>query len=635
MAQLGLPESFTPARLRIKSRLFPAEKPGEWESIKIRKKEKSESTTYQPLGNGDAVGVQNGRALDEPVFEEDLLSDEGAVWPIQDGRITNWPCFFALCSHVYSTLSPTFHTPILLITQPVWTPREIEKITQFFFEQFKPPGFAIIDAAAATCYAYGLHTATIVDVGATKADVTAVSEFVVHDVGRSMAIPDCGGEAMTDQLLKHLVGQKFTRAMCEQLKKSPICEILLPGTPFPSTKVVAAKVQPSNPAAAASTGAVGSGPDQRHTAGAAGEAPRGPGLGTEVGDDTVDAENDDGILDVASIVTSNKMNDIIARREKEKADKVAAKKKGVVDAAQAKALKQRNSEKIQNTFVYEDFAMTDALQRSGLDSKAIAEAKVILDDTTQKPDVTDNALPSGLTVHDTSPTSPSSSIRREITVGVERFQALSPQFLTDLSSAIHRTIMAVPSPAARAQLWSSLIIVGNGSAVHGFKEALVATLSARFLISPSSATMFISELPSNMTTPMGTGMNTPQPPGHPSYANGGGSGVNPLLIAATTASSAQPSHHLQSHQPGPPPQQQQHTHSTSSSHTQTPTAIKLAKLPDYFPEWKEAGCEESAFLGAQVAGKVVFVVDQGLSKGFMTRTDYNDQGPSGVHDYAL
>lgn len=633
MAQLGLPESFTPARLRIKSRLFPAEKPGEWEAIKVRRKEKQQ----QVNGTATITPTHDGQPSEEPAYEEDPLSDEGAVWPMEGGRITNWSCFFALCSHVYNTLSPTFHTPILLITQPVWTPRELERITQFFFEKFKTPGFAVMDSAMATCYAYGLHTATIIDVGATKTDVTAVSEFIAQDVGRSVAIPGCGGEAMTERLLELLGKQGFTRDMCEQLKQSPICEILPPGTPFPSAAAASTKHQPSNPAAAASTGVDGSGPNQRHTAGAAGEAPRGPGPGTEVDGETKDTENEDGVLDIANIVTSNKMNEFLARKEKEKAEKLAARKKGAVDAAQAKALKQRNSEKQQNTFIYEDFAMLDALHGSTLDSKAIAEAKAVLDEGAHKPSVsglTDGALPSGMI----APSSPhaSNSIRREITVGVERFQAIPPQVLTDITSAVHRTILAVPSASQRSQLWASLIIVGNGSSVRGFKETLLATLSARFLISPSSATMFTSELPSNLTTPLGTGMNTPQLPGHPGYGGGShGPGVNPLLIAATTASSAQPSHHLQSQSAGQSIQQQQYQPQQHISHSQTPTSIKLAKLPDYFPEWKEHGHEEAAFLGAQVAGRVIFVVDQGLSKGFMTRTDYNEQGPSGIHDYTI
>jgi actin-related protein 9 len=107
-----------------------------------------------------------------------------------------------------------------------------------------------------------------------------------------------------------------------------------------------------------------------------------------------------------------------------------------------------------------------------------------------------------------------------------------------------------------------------------------------------------------------------------------GHGVNPLLLAATTA-------HNQHLTPGnaiPSIHQQRNVH---SSHGQTPTSIKLAKVPEYFPEWKDVGYDEASFLGAQVAAKVLFVVDQGLSKGFMTRTDYNDQGPTGISEYRL
>jgi len=76
-------------------------------------------------------------------------------------------------SHVYNTLNPPFHTAILLVAQPAWTPREHERLTQFFFEKFKTPAFGLMDAALATTWAYGVHTATVVDVGKTKADVTA------------------------------------------------------------------------------------------------------------------------------------------------------------------------------------------------------------------------------------------------------------------------------------------------------------------------------------------------------------------------------------------------------------------------------------------------------------------------------
>lgn len=121
-------------------------------------------------------------------------------------------------------------------------------------------------------------------------------------------------------------------------------------------------------------------------------------------------------------------------------------------------------------------------------------------------------------------------------------------------------------------------------------------------------------------------------------------GVNPLLVAATHANNpALNSQSLSSQSlqvPTTPGDQNRDggAHRGSGGHGQTPTSVKVLKAPDYFPEWKEpgvSGMEEAAFLGAQVAAKVVFVVDQGLSKGFLTRMEYNELGPMGIHEYSL
>ena len=52
--QLGLPESYTPARLRVPTRMFPAEKAGEWEPVKIREK-KQGKTTAATTSDGDGA----------------------------------------------------------------------------------------------------------------------------------------------------------------------------------------------------------------------------------------------------------------------------------------------------------------------------------------------------------------------------------------------------------------------------------------------------------------------------------------------------------------------------------------------------------------------------------------------------
>ncbi|KAL1616514.1 Actin-like protein arp9 [Neofusicoccum ribis] len=629
LAQLGLPESLTPARLRVRSRMFQAEKDGEWEPYKVRRKDGG-----KPEEQDEIRDMQKtlGEADDEVIYEEDHISDEGAVWPMEEGRIVNWPCFFALMTHVYNTLNPPFHTPILLIGQPAWTPKEKERLTQFFFEKFKMPAFTIMDSATAIAYAYGASSATVVDVGFQKSDVTAISDFIMHETGRAIAIPECGGDAMTRRLLDLLKPRGLNWEMCEQLKKNPICEILPPNTPLPGSGENSGDGV-TNPAAAASTGATGSGPD---AAAAIGNAPRGPGLDTEVGDEGKEDEESEGVLDVASIVTSGKMNELLAKKEKEKQEKAAAKKKGADTAKEAanKPMRLPNAKREKATFMYEDHALLNALKDTTSGQK-LAEAAAALDEGPQRKgadgDSGQNDPMTGVEINGAlaSLSGSRGPIRREIEVGVERFQAASGGVLERLADAIYRTVASVEEVNKRSELWDSLIIVGNGAKIRGFKEALVAILQTKYLISPSSATIFTSELPSNLSTPTATGANTPQHPGlQPSS-----SGVNPLLYAATTAQNPQMMHASQGSTPGP--MSGMHSHNTHSSHGQSPTSIKLVKAPEYFPEWKEVGMDEAMFLGAQVAAKVLFIVDQGLGQGYMTRTDYNDQGPSGIRDVCM
>ncbi|KAF2760984.1 actin-related protein, ARP9 class [Pseudovirgaria hyperparasitica] len=620
LAQLGLPESFTPAAFRIRSRMFPGEKAGEWEPNKIRKK-------GGPGAHG-ANGSTNGDT--EVVYEEDFMSEEGAVWPIAGGKIVNWSCFFALMTHVYNTLNPPFHTPILLIAQPVWTMKDHEKITQFFFERFKMPAFALMDSAVATMYAYGVQSATVIDIGKGKCDVTAISEFLTHEAGRTVALENAGGEAMTKRLLEVIKpkDKHFSRDMAEQLKKSPICEILPVGTQLPGP-ASGSEEAVSNPAAAASTGAAGSGPGQRDTGTALGAVPLGPGPDTVVGDEANGDDESEGVIDVASIVTGGKMQEYLAKKEREKLEKDKNKKKNAADAAAANIAKPArlpNSKREKGTFMYEDHKLLDTLKEMNLSKGDLAEMRERLDEGPKSKAGTAEETTNGdATSPVASGLAKAGSIKREIEVGTERFQAVSGGILESIADAVHKTITSVEEVNKRSELWDSLIIVGNGAKIRGFKDALMSLLQAKYLISPSSATIFTSELPSTISTPAGTGANTPQPQLGPH----GGSGVNPLLLAATTAQNPHMMH------PGQSTPASMHSHNMHSSHGQTPTSIKIAKVPEYFPEWKEVGYDESTFLGAQVAAKVLFVVDQGLGKGYMTRNDWNDSGPTGIHDFAI
>lgn len=488
--------------------MFPAEKKGEWEPYRVREK-KSQRASENGI-NGPSSEVKDdvhmvdgdGAAADEQpkadnteddvLYEEDPSSDEGAVYPLREGRVVNWSCFFALLTHVYNTLSPPFHTPILLISQPAWTAQDHEILTQFFFEKFKTPAFCLMDSALAVSYAYGVPTATIVDVGHGKCDVSAVSDFMVYDIGRGAGVPGCGGESMTERLFELLSPIGFTWEMCEQLKKSNICEILPQGTPLPGS--TGTEEQVTNPAAAASTGAMGSGPRQRGSIAAQGGAPRGPGVDTEVGDEDQDremkdGEDNEGVLDVASIVASGKTNEFLAKKEREKAEKAAARKAAVDAAAAPKPVRLPNSKREKTTFHYDERRPLEDINENGKRQADTENGHEGSDFKRQKtPDPLNESAPSATDETTTKDADiakrqqdkaarkeerrrnrdgNSAFVRKEIEVGVERFMAASGGVLEQMADTIHRTILSVPEVAKRSELWDSLVILGNGSKVRG------------------------------------------------------------------------------------------------------------------------------------------------------------------------
>lgn len=186
----------------------------------------------------------------------------------------------------------------------------------------------------------------------------------------------------------------------------------------------------------------------------------------------------------------------------------------------------------------------------------------------------------------------------------------------------------------------------------GFTQSLLGVITQKFILSPS-ATIFTSEIPSAFSTPLPTGgTNTPAPMGQPGpMYHPAAHGVNPLLVAATHNNPGMVG--VPPGTPGMDPNMMM-SHHRSSGHSQTPTSVKTLRLPEYFPEFKDQGnsnapgasagpgasqgghgSEEAVFLGAQMAAKVVFVIDQGLTKGYMSRVEYNDNGPSGIHEFVL
>jgi actin-related protein 9 len=446
--------------------MFQGETEDKWEPFRVRQKEST-------LNGSEAV--DEAQPPKEPEYYEDQDTEAGAVWPMKEGRIVNWSCFFGLIEYIYNRLGPGFHTPIFLVAQPCWTVKDHQRITQFVFEKFRPPAFSIVDSALCAMFAHkDLTNACVVDVGFEKADVTAVIDFCPHISSRQIAVPNCGGEAFTQRLGELLASKKFSRDMCEQLKKNPICEILPPGVPLPGTTDASGEVI-TNPAAAASTGATGSGPGHRHTAAALGEAPLGPGVDTEVGE-AKDDEAEEGVLDIANIVASGNYKEYLAKKEEEKVTKTKGGKAG--DAA-AKPVKLRNAEREHATFMYKDNALLDALKDKNLSTQQMADAHAAVDQgskqTASEKQATMEAsgATAATTVANGAGDAAPAAVRqggapsREIDVGVERFQAATGGAIDRVADAIQRTISCVEDVAKRGELWDNLIVVGNGAKIRG------------------------------------------------------------------------------------------------------------------------------------------------------------------------
>lgn len=572
--------------------------------------------------------------------------------------------FLAFLDHVHGLLTTTYHnTPIMLMASPQWTRPDCETIARYIFENTRTPSLCLIHSGIATQYGLKWPNLTVVDIGFQKVDVTAIHDgrVVNHtDLGASdQESQPSGGDVFTQKLLKLLESKGFNHSMAEQLKKSTICEVL----PYVGT------AQNLMDLPHESTAGLPQPPTQDTTAttdGVASEAPKPKTIEAEDGDDVNGNGDDDGVLDVAAIVTSGQTKEFLAKKEKEKEKGKGGRKKGDKDAdsGNAKAVRLPNSKRTHNTFFIEEIIQeevpptakvsetvnqttnvaigtaegakpesalngTDAAQPE--DNATTAEAPKIPEGEGEaqtsgtkpadEPKPEDNptttvTTTTTTTINDTLERRPK-RVRRDIEVGLERFKFADRVEIDRIVSAIYHTIQGIDDMYMRPACWDNLVFVGNGSRLRGLKENILQTLNARHLVSPSTATMFTSELPSNMATPTGTGAQTPTGSftGVPHQLSS--SGVNPLLQAATTAAAVGGTNAAgmannavttpqAGSEAGGPAAVGHHFHS------QTPTSIKTAVLPSYLSEWTKNGYEECMFLGAQVAARLAFCVHTNL-----------------------
>ncbi|OHE98802.1 hypothetical protein CORC01_05891 [Colletotrichum orchidophilum] len=682
MAQLGCGE-LTPPVHRIPTRMFKDAETDEWRPFHTFKRKKA---------NANVVLAIDGPRTDDDEYEwvEDTDSDEGAVYPMQGGRITNMEAFLAFLDHVHSMLTTTYHnTPIMLMASPQWCRPDTETIARYIFEKTRTPSLCMIHSGIATQYGLKWPSLTVVDIGFEKVDVTCIHDGRVVNHGElGSPTPErfiSGGDMFTRKLLEKLKGKDFKYDMAEQLKKSHICEVLpyAPNSPslmdLPTAQTAGAP--PSAPIPEVAPAA----------------APTAQPVVPTSEEDIEEKVAEEGVLDVASIVTSGNAREFLAKKEKEK-QKGGRKAKATQEAEAAKPVRLPNTKRTHNTFHFEevvmeevqppkleapkpeakeepkredaggsteskDVEMTDGTKPADITAPATTEGDVKPAESTAPAVSTDAAAPvpalesNGTNGHTAAtpleasavtngaPQLQAKRIRRDIEVGLERFTFADRGEIDRIVTTIYRTIQGIDDMYMRPPCWDNLVFVGNGARLRGLKDNIVQTLLARHLISPSTATMFTSELPSNIATPTGTGAQTPTgsftgaPHQLPANAAAGSSGVNPLLQAATTASAQNQGTPGPSGDAGPNGTQSVAGH---HFHSQTPTSIKLATLPTYLSEWNKNGFEEAMFLGAQVAARIAFCQHNldmaGLEaqrQASLSRVDYNELGPKGIRTHSM
>ncbi|KAF7545614.1 hypothetical protein G7046_g9525 [Stylonectria norvegica] len=317
MAQLGCTE-LTPPTHRMPTRMF------------------RDGDQWAPHHKERRIRVVNG--VEEEEWVEDVDEEEGAVWPVEGGRIVNMDALLAFFDYVHGLLTTTYHnTPIMLMASPQWTRPDCETIARYIFENTRTPALCIIHSGVATQYGLKWPNLTVVDIGYEKVDVTAIHDGrVVNHIDLGAPAKErqiSGGEVFTRNLRRLLDGKGFNHDMAEQLKKSSICEVL----PYAAAAKDLVELPVENTAGIPPTAVE---PDD------------------EVEPAIAALAEAEGVLDVAAIVTSGQTKEFLAKKEKEKG-KPGRKPKGDKEEPASKPARLPNAKRTHNVFFYEEVVMED------------------------------------------------------------------------------------------------------------------------------------------------------------------------------------------------------------------------------------------------------------------------------------
>lgn len=321
-------------------------------------------------------------------------------------------------------MNPPPLTAILLLTSEPWSRLQTEGITQYIFEHLRVPAFATLSTGLAASFAYAVQDALVIDIGKDKTEITPVVEYT--PVTLSQRTIKYGSSSINKALAKTL--PDLTADQIEALKKSDIFEVLSE------------------------------------------DAAKNSWFGINNSNTIPDSSKDDeGVVDVAAIVTSGRTREILAQREKEKEREKTGASGEVAENEKA------NEDREFNMF-------------TGADGTVVQ-------------------------------------------VGRERFHG-TEELVEKITLGVGEVLKHLDEANSRQECWDNIIIIGRGSSIKGLKEAILYSLQTRYVISRQTMGSELPSMfnTSGYNTPTGTGTPSYIQSQQPSMRRGQGHGQVPVQI---------------------------------------------------------------------------------------------------------
>jgi Actin and related proteins len=182
-----------------------------------------------------------------------------------------------------------------------------------------------------------------------------------------------------------------------------------------------------------------------------------------------------------------------------------------------------------------------------------------------------------------------SKTSEKVSVGKERFQG-STTLVKLISDAVYNSLSNIPDSEKRQECYDNLIFIGSTFKIPGLKEAILLKLSQDYLVKePTNGRSKASD----------------------------SNGVNSAILAYQQA--------------------EEMTDTEGSSNlAQVPNSVKLAKYPEYFPEWKKpkergGSWEDVSFLGGEIYAKQIFSNNSNHGRELFVDSDvYEESGPQSI-----